>query len=237
LALGWGDFMRGFVLVPAAVLALAGSVAAGELEVGLYGGMNESSHTYGELSNGTDTQGEFFEWEGRSFEGPIYYGARLIYWPDSFENWGFGVDFTHAKAYADLDELGAPGNFTRLEFTDGLNLLTANVLYKHEWDSGLRLYGGAGLGVNIPHVEIDTTAATVVGPSETFEYQVAGAAVQGVVGASYEFAEDWRVFGEYKLSYASVDADLAGGAGSFSTDFTSHHVLAGISFSFDAGDF
>lgn len=208
---------------------------AGELELGVYGGMNESSHSKGVLSNGTAEQVDYFKWDGKSFEGPIYYGARLTYWPDSLQNWGFGVDFTHAKAYADLSQLGGPGNYTRLEFSDGLNLLTANAFYKHDWDNGLRAYGGAGAGLSIPHVEVTTTAATVTGASETFEYQLTGAAFQALAGVSYEFAENWRVFGEYKLSHAINRAELANGAGTFSTNLTSHHVLAGISYAFEAG--
>lgn len=222
----------------AGLLLLTSTAAfAGELEVSVYGGMNESSHTHGELSNGTSVQGGYFKWEGRSFEPSIYYGARLTYWPESFASWGLALDFTHAKAYADLSQLGAPGNYTRLEFTHGLNLLTANALYKHDWENGLRAYVGAGAGVSIPHVEITTTGNTIVGPTETSEYQLTGPAFQALAGASYEFAEDWRVFGEYKLSYSVNTARLAGGAGTFSTNFTSHHVLGGISYSFDAGDF
>jgi lipid A oxidase len=229
--------MRIAILLAATLLTPVLSASAGELEVGVYGGMNESHGSRGELSDGTTTQEGDFDWQGRSFDAPIYYGAKVTYWPDSLQNWGFGIDFTHAKVYADLDAGDAPGNYTTLEFTDGLNLLTANAYYKHDWGNGFRAYGGAGLGINIPHVEITTTAATVVGPSETFEYQVAGPALQAVAGASYEVFDNWRVFGEYKLSYASVDAELAGGAGSFNTDIVSHHLLAGISFAFDAGDF
>lgn len=229
--------MRFQSIVAAALLTSVCGAIAGELEVGVYGGMNESAHTYGELSNGVATQGGYFEWNGLSFEWPTYYGAKVTYWPESLANWGFGVDFTHAKAYADLGLLGAPGNYTVLEFTDGLNLLTANAFYKHDWDNGLRAYAGAGVGVSIPHVEITTTPATVVGATETLGYQLTGPAAQVVLGASYEFAENWRLFGEYKLSYAVVNAQLSGGAGTFSTSFTSHHVLAGVSYAFDAGGF
>jgi len=228
-------FLR-FFAAGLVVATSASAIQAGELEVGVYGGMNESSHTYGELSNGTDVQGGYFKWKGLSFEGPVYYGARLTYWPESIANWGFGLDYTHAKAYADLDELNAGDSYSRLEFTDGLNLLTANVFYKQDFDNGLRAYGGLGAGLSIPHVEVTTKPSTVVGATETFEYQVTGPAFQAIAGLSYEFADNWRVFGEYKLSYAINEAQLNGG-GTFSTNFTSHHVLAGISYSFDAGDF
>ncbi|HTM77983.1 MAG TPA: outer membrane beta-barrel protein [Devosia sp.] len=218
-------------------LPLAAGTVADELEVSLYGGMNESSHTYGELSNGTNVQGGYFKWDGLSFNAPIYYGARVAYWPKSLANWGFALDFTHAKAYADLDQLGAGDSYSVLEFTDGLNLLTANALYKHDWDNGLRAYGGLGAGISLPHVEVTTKASTVVGASTTFEYQVTGPALQALAGASYEFADNWRVFGEYKLSHTINEARLTGGVGTFSTNITSHHLLAGISYAFDAGGF
>jgi lipid A oxidase len=224
-----------------AAFALAGLVpvlptVGGELEVGVYGGINQSQDSEGTLSNGTDSQSATIDWSGKSFVPPIYYGARVTYWPDSIANWGFGVDFTHAKVYADLDGEGVAGNYNRLEFTDGMNLLTANAFYKTEIGGGLRAYAGGGVGVSIPHVEVETTDDTVVGKSNTFEYQLAGPAFQAIAGASYEFAPNWRLFGEYKLSYAVNEAQLDGG-GTFSANVTTQHVLAGISYSFDAGGF
>jgi lipid A oxidase len=212
-------------------------VLAGELEIGLYGGMNESARSYGELDNGVVTQGGYIDWEGLSFQRPIYYGARLTYWPDTIPDWGFGIDFTHAKAHADLGELDVGDSYERLELTHGLNLLTANVFYKHDFDNGLRAYAGLGAGLSTPHMEIATRASTIVGETQTDEYQITGPAAQAIIGASYEFAENWRVFGEYKLSYSVHEANLSGSSGTFSTNLTSHHILAGLSYAFDAGDF
>lgn len=229
--------IRPFVLAGILCISMPALSAAGELELGLYGGMNENFDSYGELSNGTNVDGRDFSWRGLSFEAPIYYGVRLTFWPDSIANWGFAIDYTHAKAYADLTQPGVSDSYSVLEFTDGLNLLTANALYKHDWDNGLRAYGGLGVGVSIPHVEVTTKPSTVVGASETFEYQVAGPAVQAIAGGSYEFADNWRLFSEYKLSYTANETQLAGGVGTFSTNITSQHLLAGISYSFDAGGF
>jgi lipid A oxidase len=205
---------------------------AGELEFGAYGGFNESSHTRGYLSYGVTTQSNDFDWEGRSFEAPIYYGLRVTYWPDSLVDWGFGVDFTHAKAYANFSEPAAANNYSVLEFTHGLNLLTANAFRKFEFGGGLRAYAGLGAGISIPHVEITTLPGSLAGATTTSQYQITGPAAQAIVGASYEFAPNWRLFGEYKLSYSINRAELNGG-GTFSTNFTTHHLLAGLSYSFD----
>jgi lipid A oxidase len=224
------------ILLSLVLLPLAAAATAGELEIGVYGGLNESHDSTGVLSDGVVEQSADVSWEGQSFMAPIYYGARLTYWLDSVPDIGLGLDFTHAKVYADLDGEGVDGNYDRLEFTDGLNLLTANLFYKKDFSDAFRAYVGVGAGVSIPHVEVDTTAATVVGETSTFEYQLTGPAFQGIVGASYELVDNWRLFGEYKLSYSVNEARLNGG-GTFSTDIVSHHVLAGISYSFDAGSY
>ncbi len=45
--------------------------------------------------------------------------------------WGLGVDYTHSKAYAALNFATDPV-YRHLEFTDGNNLLTFNVMYRFE---------------------------------------------------------------------------------------------------------
>lgn len=219
-------------------LVLAPTVMAGELEIGVYGGFNESAHSIATLSGAGGTQEDTIGWQGKSFVAPWYYGVRAIYWSERVEDWGVGLDFTHAKAYADIEGSGIGDTYSVLEFTDGLNHLTANVFRKWDFDSGLRVYGGAGLGIGIPHVEVTTLPGSVAGASETFEYQVTGWVAQATAGASYEFTPGVRIFGEYKLAYSINEAQLAGGAGTFSTNLVTHQVLTGVSISFDGpGDF
>ena len=114
-----------------------------------------------------------------------------------------------------------------------MNLLTANVFRKWDWDN-VRAYVGAGAGLSIPHVEVITTNNAVLPNSYTWEYQVGGPAVQFLAGMSYQFAPGWRVFGEGKISYAVNDVDLSGG-GSAQTNIASTHLRAGISYAFDDG--
>ena len=87
---------------------------------------------------------------------PPHYGLRATWWMES--DWGVGVDFNHLKVYAD-DETLAETGLDHFEFTDGLNIVTANVLRRFPDALGGRLgrvtpYLGGGLGVSVPHVEV-----------------------------------------------------------------------------------
>ncbi len=187
-------------------------------------------------------------WMGKSFSGfpYIYYGFRGVRWHRGNSFWGIGVDFTHAKMLAKLDEIVAVSGtrkgihidhrerlnetFETLEFTNGHNLLTVNNLFR--WlpkgvrDDTLRgrlyPYCQFGLGIAFPHVE-----ATLEG-DETYEYQVVGLA--GLAGAGLNFdVTGWlSTFSEYRLSYADIDASLTGG-GHLKTKPWTHHFAFGLS--------
>ncbi|WP_350333287.1 outer membrane protein [Coralliovum pocilloporae] len=163
------------------------------------------------------------DFDGESFEFPPYWGVRGTYWFEdpAYAGWGVGVDFVHAKAAADP----VPAPFTTLEFTDGINILTANVFYRYQNETRYTPYAGVGVGLSIPNVEV------AAGGPETDEYQVVGVAAQALVGVDIAIYEDWSVFGEYRFSYSDVDADLNGG-GSLETDLLLHHFAIGVSYSF-----
>lgn len=219
-----------------ATLAGGGAALGGEIEFGVYMGANQSPHSSGTLTNTNgDSVTTVFGWDGASFEPSPYYGVHLIYWPEMIANWGVGFEFNHAKSVARLGESGGD-LYSHLEFTDGLNLWMANVFHKWEFDNGIRTFVGAGGGLAYPNVEITTTANNPIVPnSTTFEGQWAGAAVQVIAGASWEFQPGFRLFGQYKLSYTTVDASLSGGVGTFSTDLLHHHIGVGLSVAIDDG--
>jgi len=206
-------------------IAFSASAASAEVELSFYTGLQSAPHSGAE---GTDPGGlgDFSfnaGWEGKSMSPPPYYGVRATWWRN--ENLGFGADFTHAKIYADSTTLSASG-FDRLEFTDGLNFLTGNIYYR--WPSDTRRwtpYVGAGAGVAIPHVDIESFA------NKTFGYQVVGPTIQLTAGVSYQINDKWSVFGEYKGNYTQIDADLSGG-GSFETDVITNAVNIGLGFRF-----
>lgn len=213
------------------LVVAAGSVpaCAGELVGSLYGGRARIDATDVTLhrSDGTELRFGDVAFDDESSRAPIYWGARLTWWSGRAHaepGWGLALDFTHAKASADtgqrvhvsgtrggvaVDTEEPLGNtFGQLVFTHGLNLLTLNALYRWRvWDRlEIRPYAGAGLGIAVPHVEVETAAGS------TRRYSVTGAAYQGLAGLDFRLSARFSLFAEYKLSRAEIDADIAGGS-------------------------
>ncbi|KGB83270.1 lipid A oxidase [Rhodovulum sp. NI22] len=209
-------------ILPVAFLA---TPAAAEMEISVYTGVQSAPHS---TIEGNDPGGVgVFDynagWDGKSFDMPPYYGFRATWWRT--ERVGFALEFNHAKVYAD-DETLADTGFSRLEFTDGLNIVTLNAFYR--WTSESRRwtpYVGAGAGVAIPHVDIQSAGG------KTFEYQLTGPALQLVAGASYDLNDKWAVFGEYKGTYTQNEADLDSG-GTLETDLITNALNIGLTFRF-----
>ena len=118
--------MKRLILAAGTVAALAGPAAA-ETELSVYLGWQTLPHSRlsGDLPNGGGSYDQLVGWKGKSFTMPPYYGARATWWRS--DNLGFGVEYTHTKAYADDPTKSALG-FSRLEFSDGHNVVTANVM-------------------------------------------------------------------------------------------------------------
>ena len=213
-------------LVSAFAVCAAASVstqAFAESTISVYGGANFSPHSRVKTSGtAAPNTSNSVGWDGASFQMPPYYGIRGTYWMESQPDFGFALDFTHAKVKADPPPLG----FTTLEFTDGINFLTGNALYRNQMDNGFTPYLGVGLGLSIPHVEV---AGPAVGGTTTEEYQVTGFAVQALVGVDFAIDENWSVFGELKSTYGQVDADLNGG-GNLDTNIVSNQVIFGLTY-------
>jgi len=152
------------------------------------------------------------------------------------------VDYHHAKIYSELGATvnvsgkrdGVPisgkdrinNTFDVLEFTDGLNQIFFGGMYrwKHpRWTP----YVGLGVGFAFPHVEVKRTGATY----RTFQYEVTGVAVEGLVGLEYSVTDRFSVFSDYKLSFSSNDADLDRG-GSLSTDVWTNSFILGVAYRF-----
>lgn len=209
---------------------LASSIAmpaAAEMTLSFYTGAQTAPHSRVTGADGAGTPFNFLAaWEGRSGEMPPYYGFRATWWRS--ESFGWGIDFNHAKVYADNATLTANG-FTNLEFTDGLNIITANAYYrwKNKWAGGrLTPYVGGGVGIAVPHVDVTDPAGNV-----TFEYQYTGPAATWLAGLSYDFNDKWAVFGEYKGTYSMNEASLTGG-GTLETDIITNAINIGLTYKF-----
>jgi lipid A oxidase len=207
------------------------AAAKAEFQISGYGGANIANS--GDATINTPlVNGSFdIDWFGDSFEPPPYYGVRGTWWLSDFNlpRWGVAIDFTHAKAKADLDDPVVGANFSTLEFTNGLNTATLNGLYRMPLGGRFSTYVGAGAGAAFPHVEV----TTIPDQGRTFEYQLTGPAVQGLIGASVELGHGFSLFGEYKANYSWNDADLVGG-GTLEADVLTHQFAIGLSFAFGA---
>ena len=189
---------------------------------------------------GTDMTFGDIAWEGKPFRPPPYYGYRAIYWPS--DRYGVMLDFTHIKAIAIKDRPGQQSGFKdgdhvpaqapvsatlkRLEFTHGYNLLTLNALRRASMRGpNLIPYAGVGLGVAIPHVEVQR--ADKPQSTRTYEYQITGPALQLLGGIEWRFGRRLSLFVEYKLTCAMIRGDLVGG-GKVTTNLCTHQVPVGI---------
>ena len=206
------------------VLGAAACPAAAEVSLSFYGGLQGAPAS--DISiRGDDAiaDTDFSQaWEGKPFAAPPYYGIRVTTWQSP--TFGYGLDFTHNKVYPKDNAL--PDGFERLEFTDGLNVLTANAYYR--WDAGLgdiTPYVGGGVGITVPHVEVITPE------SRTFGFQYTGPAATLIAGASMPINDRWSVFGEYKGTLTSNEGDLDTG-GTIETDIFTNALNVGVTFNF-----
>ena len=163
-------------------------------------------------------------WEGRSFSFPPYYGVRLTNW-NSKDGWG--VDFTHSKAYADQLTLNKMG-FELLQFTDGINNVTIHRQTQIDaFTEGYLPYYGYGVGIIVPHVEFQVDKAL----SRTFEYQYGGPTVALNSGIKVKIKKNRFMFAEYKFTAAWLNVNLNGG-GNIKTRILTNALNFGLGFEF-----
>lgn len=198
--------------------ALHPVAARSEIELSVYGGPQWAQP--GTIRSAT-LGDDLVRWDSQPFEIPPYYGLRAAWWPDRER--GFGFTFTHAKAFADDPE---KYGYQELNFSHGLNFLTADLWHRFQTRGRMTPYVGAGVGIVIPHVEVQP-----VGQAATAAYQIGGPAVSLMVGASMPLGKSWSVFTEYKATYSRLDAELETGD-RLKTDFLTHAVNIGLSWRF-----
>lgn len=218
--------MRALQFIFGLALLVAPTAASAEFQISAYGGANTANNSDVTINSPLVSGTYDVDWYGDSFQMPPYWGVRGTWWLDAFQlsNWGIAFDYTHSKVKA--GNLGSIP-FTHLEFTDGLNEFTLNALYRMPLNDRFTVYAGAGAGASVPHVEVKTTPYQ----GTTFDYQLAGPAVQALVGASMNVAYGFSLFAEYKANYSWNDTDLNGG-GTLKTDVLTHNFSVGLSFSF-----
>jgi lipid A oxidase len=214
-------------MITAAALSLLAAPAFAETEVVFYFGGQSSPHsvvTGTDPGNAVDETPDFTaKWEGRSFEAPVYYGWRVTRWQN--ETFGWGAEFTHAKVYSDQKTRDKSG-FDVLELTDGINILTVNAYRRWPNQMGqFTPYVGGGLGISIPHVEVESAGGVTNG------YQVTGGATRLIAGVSYDINDTWGVFGEVQNTVSFNDMELDNG-GALESRIITNALNIGVSYSF-----
>ena len=205
-----------------------------DFDLSLYGGFNNAAHSSVSFKNASTSYGiadgkySVNGWEGESFESPIYYGYRLSFYGLKNTDLEFALDFNHSKVKAK----SLPGNLRRLEFTDGINTLTMNVIYNLDEVAKLSFsilpYVGAGLGIAYPHVDVEGGSGTT---GKTYDYQNTGLAYQIMTGFKVQLAESWKTFAEYRITFTPIEADLDG-AGQLETKILNSQISIGLIYSF-----
>jgi lipid A oxidase len=204
---------------------------AAEYQIWLYGGYNTSFNSDVMLKPSPLSPTTTYRdvgWWGASFKMPPYWGVRGTYWLDALPGWGIGFDYSHAKAVAErttaLDDIAS-----HLQFTNGLNIGTIDVMYRRRlWDR-FTAYGGAGLGAAVPFFELNLRP-----PFDTNsfrQYELAGPVAQVKAGLEYEVAYNVSVFGEYKLAYSWLDVSFEHG-GQLQTNIADNQFILGLSYTF-----
>ncbi len=201
------------------------TTADAEQSLSIYGGIQEAANSNVKITDIDGSQYNFDAiWEGNSFDAPLYYGIRYTSWQNA--NFGFAIDFVHSKVYADDATINASG-YDVLEFTDGINVLTANALYRHKNVGAFTPYIGAGLGIAIPHVEVQSPLMN----EPTLEYQYGGLAATALMGASYALTDHFSIFAETRFDYIMLDVDF-GDTGTLQTDLITQALNLGVSYTF-----
>lgn len=210
-------------LVFATVFCLS-TPALAEMEISIYGGVQSAPHSSvsGERADGSAYR-ESIGWDGKSLSMPPYYGLRAMWWQPG--NLGYGIEWTHAKFYAPSGDM--PAGFDRLEFSDGHNIVTLNVMkrWPNQWADRFTPYAGAGLGIAVPHVDVTENG------NRTYGYQYTGPALRLTAGTKYDINDRWAVFGEYQFTVSDNDVDLENG-GRMNTRLISNALNLGVSLRF-----
>lgn len=217
--------MHALRLAVFSAVALLPMAAHAEFQISGYGGANTANNSDVTLKTPLVSGTYDVDWYGDSFHMPPYWGIRGTWWLTDFNRprWGVAIDYTHAKVVA--SHLGVIP-FSHLEFTDGLNTITLNGLYRMPLNNRLTAYVGAGAGAAFPHVEVKT----IPYQGTTWGYQVTGPDFQGFLGVDINVAYGVSLFAEYKANYSINDADLVGG-GSLKTNVLTHNFSVGVSIS------
>lgn len=198
--------------------------AATDFQLSVFGGLLSAPSS---KVSGTDPSGvggfDFTTgWSAK--DTPPSFGIRGTWWTS--DTTGYALNFNRQKFSADDASLAASG-FSSLEFQDGVDTVTVNAMRRFPTAGRWTPYVGGGIGVAIPHSDIQTSGS---GP-RTNEYSYGGVVAQFQGGVELELNDSWSLFGEYQMNVLDLDVDLSGG-GDLSTGVITNSLSVGAGFSF-----
>ncbi len=214
--------------------------AAPDIAGGIYGGFTTArdSDVILKQPNGTDMVLKDVSWNAEPRKMPPYHGFRGTWWFPPGRSLGAMADLVYIKVVANRDRVvrqsgtrdgvtvpekeAASATFRRLEFTDGLNLLTGSVIYRMPFFGRIRPYIGFGAGLSVPHAEVQRRDIS----QRTFSFQWTGFAFHAFAGIEFGVTKSGSVFTEYRLSYATNKVRLVDG-GTLETNIWIDHFTAG----------
>jgi hypothetical protein len=133
------------------------------------------------------------DYETRGFEGPLHYTLRLTRWQ---QDRGWELELLHHKLYL----RNRPPGVEALSISHGFNIVTLGRVYaRGPWRFRL------GAGPVIAHPE-----ARMGGISYGGDYELAGAAALGSVGAAFDLTPRWSVVGEIAATFGYADVHPSG---------------------------
>ncbi|MCI0695575.1 outer membrane beta-barrel protein [candidate division KSB1 bacterium] len=191
------------------------------------------------------------KYDGRSFDLPLYYGARVgAFFSRQSRNvrLALELEFIHAKIYANPSQvLRVSGKRTgqpmdrflqfremvqRFSISHGTNFVLTNLAlhyggesHRSAWRRFLTVTGRLGAGPTILHTE-----STIDGVSQE-QYELNRLGVQAALGLEMRLWQQLHFFGEYKFTFNQVHhAKIVDGAAN--TTLRMHHWVFGL-----GGDF
>lgn len=189
-------------------------------------------------SRGNDATVHSVTWRGYPFRFEVYYGIRLTYTPPHYPFTSLALDFTHAKIYAETDDVDVQtgtwhganlhtneamrDRVQSFEVTHGMNMLGLSVLEQLSGRAGGGAYVGAGPVLFVPHTE-----SRVDGVPLTSGYEYGGIGFQ-VLGGVRGCIDRRPLFSEIKYSRGHPSMSIA--QGHADTVVRTVHELAGIGF-------
>jgi hypothetical protein len=192
----------------------------------LFGGYMGASGTSSNTLTVTPAAGPPFSlndvaYKGQAFRSPWYYGVRAGWLPAGTRGVGAEIEWTHAKAIAQIDPRSSDLN--QFQQSHGLNFLLGNVAYRFSPLCAGRCTPAVrgGLGISTPHVE--STFRNV----HQEQYQRGGFAWQLGAGVEYHVWQfvygiaDARITRVTEKHLRSAGAEIAG-------SFFTRHVDFGV---------